>query len=96
MPAPERKSPRLRDYDYATSGAYLVTVCARDRACLFGTVIEDEVRLSKIGQTGRACVDPDSFALRRRRPRQVRRYAEPSPRDLWLSRAGGMPRPYLY
>ena len=51
MPAPKRKSPRLRDYDYATSGAYLVTVCARDRACLFGTVIEDEVRLSKIGET---------------------------------------------
>jgi putative transposase len=50
MPAPERKSPRIREYDYATPGAYFVTVCARNRACLFGTVREDHVRLSNIGE----------------------------------------------
>jgi REP element-mobilizing transposase RayT len=63
MPAPERKSPRLREYDYATPGAYLVTVCARDRASLFGTVIGDEMRLSKIGKTvARAWTDiPSHF-----------------------------------
>jgi putative transposase len=45
----QRGRLRLRDYDYASRGAYLVTVCARDRSCLFGTVRHDEVALSPIG-----------------------------------------------
>ena len=31
----ERKSPRLEGYDYSRSGYYFVTVCTRNRACLF-------------------------------------------------------------
>jgi REP-associated tyrosine transposase len=50
MPAPERKSPRIREYDYATAGAYFVTLCARERACLFGGVENDEVRLNRFGR----------------------------------------------
>jgi putative transposase len=49
MPAPERKSPRIHAYDYATAGPYLVTICARHRACLFGTVVDDCVLLSDLG-----------------------------------------------
>ena len=36
---PQRKPNRLMDYDYSHNGAYFVTICARDRENLFGTVI---------------------------------------------------------
>lgn len=39
----QRKSPRLRDYDYAQNGAYFVTFCAQNRANLFGSIGEDGV-----------------------------------------------------
>jgi REP element-mobilizing transposase RayT len=31
-----RRSLRLKAYDYTRAGAYFVTVCAQDKACLFG------------------------------------------------------------
>ena len=35
----KRKSPRLKDYDYSTSGAYFITICAKDRKCLFSNIV---------------------------------------------------------
>ena len=32
--------------DYARAGAYFVTIVVQDRVCLFGEVVDDEVRLS--------------------------------------------------
>jgi putative transposase len=34
-----RRSIRLKGYDYAQSGAYFVTLCAHQRACLFGEIV---------------------------------------------------------
>jgi len=34
--ARHRRSLRLEGYDYAQAGAYFVTICTQDRACLFG------------------------------------------------------------
>jgi REP element-mobilizing transposase RayT len=34
-----RRSIRLRGYDYATPGAYFVTICAQNRLRLFGTIV---------------------------------------------------------
>jgi len=45
-----RRSVRLRDYDYGQEGAYFVTLCAHDRACLFGDVVDDGVHLTDYGQ----------------------------------------------
>ncbi|MGZ8467101.1 MAG: transposase, partial [Candidatus Binatia bacterium] len=42
----QRRSIRLPGYDYAQAGAYFVTVCAQDRACLFGEVVGDQMRLN--------------------------------------------------
>jgi REP element-mobilizing transposase RayT len=50
VPGPRRKSPRLRAYDYASLGVYFVTACARDRECLFGDVVKNEVQLSEVGR----------------------------------------------
>jgi REP element-mobilizing transposase RayT len=45
-----RRSIRLEGYDYTQAGAYFVTVCTQDRACLFGDVIEGEMRLNDAGR----------------------------------------------
>ncbi len=45
-----RRSIRLKGYDYHQAGAYFVTVCTQDRACLFGEVIGGEMRLNEAGQ----------------------------------------------
>jgi putative transposase len=47
---PQRKRLRLGDYDYASPGAYFVTACTRDRACLFGEVREGEMVLNPAGR----------------------------------------------
>ena len=39
----------MRDYDYSQPGAYFVTICAKSRKCLFGEIIDGEVRLNEIG-----------------------------------------------
>ena len=35
---PQRKPNRLRGYDYSQCGAYFITVCAKDRHELFGSI----------------------------------------------------------
>ncbi len=45
-----RRSIRLKGYDYAESGAYFVTVCTQNRACLFGDVVDGEMLLSDAGR----------------------------------------------
>ncbi|HEY3069036.1 MAG TPA: hypothetical protein VGJ34_01865 [Gaiellaceae bacterium] len=55
MPGPRRNSPRLRDYDYATTGAYFVTVCSRERRCMFGDVVRDEMQLNRLGHIVADC-----------------------------------------
>jgi putative transposase len=45
-----RKSLRLKDYDYSQHGAYFITICAKDRKCLFGQIVvaDDPVRQNTI------------------------------------------------
>lgn len=38
-----RQSIRLRGYDYATPGAYFITVCTQARACLFGDIVDQRM-----------------------------------------------------
>jgi REP element-mobilizing transposase RayT len=45
-----RRSIRLKGYDYTQPGAYFVTVCTQDRACLLGEVVDDQMRLNDIGR----------------------------------------------
>jgi len=50
-----RKRLRLSKYDYAQAGAYFVTVCTRERACLFGEVASEEIRPNAIGRIVAVC-----------------------------------------
>ncbi|MCK4532679.1 hypothetical protein KAU39_02740 [bacterium] len=42
-----RKSIRLKDYDYTQQGVYYVTVCVNDRKCVFGDVRNCEMVLNE-------------------------------------------------
>ncbi len=50
-----RRSIRLRDYDYSTAGAYFITACAHDRSSLFGNIVDSAMQLNSIGQMVRQC-----------------------------------------
>ena len=45
-----RRSIRLKDYDYSQSGAYFITICTQKRECLFGEIVDGEMRLNDAGQ----------------------------------------------
>ncbi len=35
MELPKRKPTRLKGYDYSSAGAYFITICTKDRKCIF-------------------------------------------------------------
>jgi REP element-mobilizing transposase RayT len=45
-----RRSIRLKEFDYTSPGVYFVTMVTCKRACLFGEVVEGEMRLNHFGQ----------------------------------------------
>ena len=55
-PYPERRSPRLKGWDYGRNGGYFITICTRNRALTLGTVvggdahIAPQVRLTALGK----------------------------------------------
>ena len=40
---PKRKQLRLKEFDYSSAGAYFITVCAKDRKTIFGSVGADSI-----------------------------------------------------
>lgn len=68
-----RHSIRLQYFDYSQSGAYFVTICTHERTCLFGDVVDGDMRLSDAGKIVEQCwlaipihfprVDLDAFAV---------------------------------
>ena len=44
-----RRSLRLREYDYGAIGVYFVTVCRRDRISLFGEIDHGTMMVNEIG-----------------------------------------------
>ena len=45
-----RKSIRLPGYDYSRAGAYFVSICTKDRKCLFGKIVNQEMVLNDAGR----------------------------------------------
>ena len=52
---PNRRSLRLREYDYGAMGAYFVTVCTKDRISLFGEIDHGSMILNEFGDIVTAC-----------------------------------------
>ena len=48
---PKRKSTRLKNFDYSTTGAYFVTICTKDRKMLFAPVGADSISARMIERT---------------------------------------------
>lgn len=46
----QRKSNRLKNFDYSSSGWYFVTICTQNRECLFGNIIDNHMVLNKYGK----------------------------------------------
>ncbi|MHC4619946.1 MAG: transposase [Planctomycetota bacterium] len=44
-----RRSIRLPCYDYSQDGWYFVTVCAQHHRCMFGNIVNDQMRLNEAG-----------------------------------------------
>lgn len=45
-----RRSIRLKGYDYTQPGAYFITLCAQDRIHLFGQIRHGEMKLNEFGK----------------------------------------------
>ena len=45
-----RQSTRLRGYDYSQPGSYFITICVKDRECLFGEIHNGKIILNEIGK----------------------------------------------
>jgi REP element-mobilizing transposase RayT len=43
------ESTRLRHWDYGSPGWYFVTICTQNRECLFGEIVQGQVKLSPAG-----------------------------------------------
>ncbi len=49
-----RRSIRLKGYNYSTPGAYFITLCTHQRQCLFGDIVDGEMRLNTLGNIARS------------------------------------------
>ncbi len=45
------ESTRLKNWDYSSNGYYYITICTKNKECLFGNIVEGEMKLSKVGES---------------------------------------------
>ena len=45
-----RKTMRLKNYDYNQSGAYFITICIQQRECLLGNITNGMLQLNEYGE----------------------------------------------
>lgn len=46
----QRRSIRLKQYDYSTTGFYFITICTWKHLCLFGKIEKDRMIINKSGE----------------------------------------------
>ncbi|MDR1834914.1 MAG: transposase [Fusobacteriaceae bacterium] len=68
-----RRSIRLKHYDYSNPGIYFVTICAKDRKEIFGAIASEEIILTELGKIAQSQWDklPDRFPHIRCREFQI-------------------------
>ena len=49
---PKRKSPRLKSFDYSTTGAYFITICTQNRKNILSTIVGEGSPLPKLSHYG--------------------------------------------
>lgn len=48
--AHHRHSIRIKEYDYSQEGMYFITICTKDRECIFGTISNNKMILNEYGK----------------------------------------------
>ena len=51
----QRRSIRLKGYDYSQAGLYFITICCENRSCLFGIVVDGEMIMNDAGKMADKC-----------------------------------------
>jgi REP element-mobilizing transposase RayT len=51
----QRRSIRLKGYDYSKAGAYFITICTHCKECLFGEIIDGATKLNAYGEIVEKC-----------------------------------------
>jgi len=46
----DKKSIRLKGYDYTQEGLYFITICLKDRKCWFGYIENSKINFTDIGR----------------------------------------------
>jgi len=46
---PQRRSGRLKDFDYSSNGFYFITLCCYKRFLLFGEIVDHQMQTNAIG-----------------------------------------------
>lgn len=50
MDKSQRKTIRLKNYDYTQNGLYFITICVQERLCLFGNIVDNSMLLNQAGR----------------------------------------------
>jgi REP element-mobilizing transposase RayT len=50
-----KDSIRLRGFDYSEAGSYFITMCTKNRACVFGEIVNGKMKLSEVGKIVEMC-----------------------------------------
>ena len=45
----QRRSIRLKNYDYSQAGGYCLTICTKNKQCLFGFIKDNQMKLNHFG-----------------------------------------------
>jgi putative transposase len=51
----QRRSIRLKGYDYTQAGAFFITICTQGRECLFGKINNGKMTLHELGRIVESC-----------------------------------------
>jgi putative transposase len=46
---------RLKEYDYSQPGEYFITICTYNHECIFGNIVDEEMKLSTEGAIAQRC-----------------------------------------
>ena len=50
-----RRSIRLKEYDYSQDGLYFITMCTHNHLCLFGKIFDGKMVLNDTGNIAKEC-----------------------------------------
>jgi putative transposase len=99
-----RRSIRLKGYDYSSPGAYFITLCAYQRHCLFGEIVNGEMQLNECGAIATECwqaipshfqkIQLDAFVVMPNHVHGILWIKETNGRGLAFGRGLAMPNPY--